>query len=446
MAKPITLPSRKSGFRLAHPAVLEMNDFAAIELGERRLYKTAIIAAKRAIKVTPNSRELWSNLGTFFFNTRQFDQAEACYMRAISIDPDYAIPYCNLALVYGATRHFDLAMEYYSLAEQRDANYMAVQWNRSLLLLRHGYYERGFKEYEIRIPYKKHKERAVYPKMPAPLYNGEPLLGKSIYVVGEQGIGDTIMFSRFLPWLHEQGCKIYLCVSLHVCGLLWNFRDMVEFIPEGVPVPKTDYSMVMGSLPHWAGATMENLRPDPGLILERVESYAENSPFPLPQPQGPDPFRVGIVWRGNPEQDRDEERSVPFNLMARVAENPRVWVHSFQVGPASSEIGQAGADKLIFDLSPSLQQRGLVGCGAALLKMDLLITSCTMIAHLAGVLGIPCWVMLCYDAYWPWLVDRDDSPWYPNTRLFRQPTPDDWATTMINVLQELETKLSYAKE
>lgn len=440
MAKPITVSVKQYGVREVHPSVDQLNKYAAIGLFNTRKYQTAIVTMKRAIRVTPNSRELWSNIGMFYFNVRQYAEAEAALNRALTIDADYPVSHCNLALVYGATKQFDLAEKHYAIAERLDPNYLAVPWDRSLLKLRRGDYEAGFAEYEIRIAHKPH----AYPKFDAPYYAGQPLEGRSVYVMGEQGMGDTILFSRFLPWLKAQGCKqIHVCVDQQMVRLLWYYRsDELQFLPQGVPIPKVDYVIAMGSLPHFAGVSLETVPDDPGLILARIKQHAGAAGFPLPQePRGPFPVKVGINWTGNPEQDRNEERSIPFETMLRLAEHPRVWLHSFQVGPASRDIARAGAEGMVLDLSKDLSERGLLGCGAAMLQMDLIVTSCTMTAHLAGALGVPCWVMLCNDAYWPWLLDRSDSPWYPNTRLFRQDSPDDWGGVMEDVMRALETTI-----
>jgi len=435
MTKPLQLPGKR--LREVHPAVDQINKFAASQLNTARQYELAIIATKRAIRVTPNSRELWSNIGTYYFNSRQYGEAEAAFARALVIDPDYAVAHCHLGLVYGATRHFDKAEHHYAEALRLDPDSLAIRYDRSMLKLRRGNYAEGFKEWEVRIPF---KMGTSFPKYPFPYYAGEPLVGKTVYVCGEQGIGDTVLFSRFLPWISEQGCsKVYLHVNQQMTNLLWGYRHIVEFLPEGVPLPNADYAISMGSLPHWSGATLDNLPADPGKILWRVRQSAKD--FTLPEPGGPNPFRVGIAWSGNPLMDRNEERSIPFHVISRVVENPRVWAHSFQCGPSANDIAAAGADQLVCDLSSQLMERGLVGCGAALLQMDLVITSCTSIAHLAGALGVPCWVMLCYDAYWPWLIDRVDSPWYPNTRLFRQTVPDNWVWVMNDVMKELDQLL-----
>src|SRR5260221_2755975 len=202
MAKAQTQPKKaERGRREAHPAVVEMNDFAAKQLAENKLYQTAIIATKRAIRVVPNSRELWSNIGTYFFNTQQYAEAEAAYLRAIAIDQKYSVAHVNLALVYGATHYYDKAMEYYELAEQLDPSYLGVKWNRSLLRLKIGDYKNGFEEYETRIPFNKNKGKLVYPPQPPPWYKHEQLMGKNVYDFGEQGYVVTIKFSILLSSL-----------------------------------------------------------------------------------------------------------------------------------------------------------------------------------------------------------------------------------------------------
>lgn len=449
MAKVIQLPARDDeGVKMVHPAVQAVNELAASGLYNQRQYYAAIVATKRAIQITPNSREMWTNIGSYYFHTQQYAEAEAALLRALSIFEEYGLAHANLALVYEVTGHFDKARYHFdrAIALDTEGNKKAL-WAKSLLELRLGNYKEGFKDYEARITARTIKGVKVYPqKFPAPWYNGEPLKGKTVFMFSEQGIGDTIMFTRFLPWLRDQGCKIYLVCRLDMVGLFWEFGEFLTFIPEGVPVPEADYTMAMGSLPFWSGVTLETLPPDPGYIMKRVERYMKDVGFSLVSPRGPDPYKVGIVWRGNPAQDRDEERTVPFEQIMRVVENPHVWTYSFQVGDAESEIRKHGMDSFVYDLGPELRGRGLVACGAALLQMDLLITSCTMIAHLAGALGVPCWTLLNFDAYWPWMFKRTDSPWYPKTRLFRQVVPQNWAWVMNDVMKALDAEISASRK
>jgi tetratricopeptide (TPR) repeat protein len=444
MAKPLKELSIPPKVGSAHPAVKDLNDYAASGLAAKRHYQAAIIAGKRAIRVAPNAKELWSNVGTYFFNLREYAQAELCLLRAISLDPNYATALCNLALVYSAAREYGKADEYFEKAHKANPEYLATVWDRSLSKLRRGDYASGFEDYEIRIPFKPKS----YPPFPAPYYDGGPLEGKSIYIIGEQGIGDTIMFSRFLPWLHEQGARVLLCVNPQMIRLLWEFNDVLQFLPEGVPIPRTDYSMAMGSLPYWYSKltgklnVADDLPPDPGLIRRRAVEYMTQEKVELPTPQTPEPFKIGIAWTGNPEMDRNEERSIPLTQIARLAEDPRAWLYSFQCGPGASDIANTGCDQMVCDLSPLLMSKGLCATAAAMMQMDLVVTCCTMVAHLAGALGIPTWVLLCYDAYWPWLLDRNDSPWYPSVKLFRQVVPDNWVWVMNDVVKELDVLIS----
>jgi hypothetical protein len=157
-------------------------------------------------------------------------------------------------------------------------------------------------------------------------------------------------------------------------------------------------------------------------------------------------LKVGIAWTGNPAMDQNFQRSIPLDNMLKLAENPKVLLYSLQVGErGTSEIERLGADKLICDISPELEKEGWVGTAIAIMNMDVVVTCCTSIAHLAGALGKPCWVMLCYAPYWVWLRGRDDSVWYDSVRLFRQTKAGEWSDVINNVKEELN-KLVDIKE
>jgi hypothetical protein len=157
----------------------------------------------------------------------------------------------------------------------------------------------------------------------------------------------------------------------------------------------------------------------------------------VPIPLGPQPFKVGICWTGNPYQDHNDERSIPLELMLTLAEHPNVWIYSLQAGPAQADIERLGAKDIVCDLGTQMKERGLTVAATALLQMDLVITCCTSIAHLCGALGVMAWVVLCKNPYWVWMRDRPDSPWYPSLRLFRQDRTDDWRGVMQKVRDEL---------
>ena len=440
----VILPSKKKEVRPVHEAVAELNDIA-VARGKKRHIATAIVEMKRAIAVLPNSKELWNNLGTFLWNDRKYEEALACIDRALQLEPTFFKAFYNRALILEdigqydeAEKHFALSLENCTTDEKYNLN-----WCRSMMRLSLGHYANGWEDYEDRIPFSR-TPGAVnrYPIFPAPYWQGEDITGKRIFCCAEQGLGDTILFSRFLPWLRQQvgsGGKVYFCCAHEMMTLLWNFylTDVVEFVPEGVPIPECDYSVVVGSLPWQSRCTLETLPKDPGLIRKRADVQMKIGPAEIPKPLGPDPYKVGIVWTGNPGQERNAERSIPLELLLPLAEHPNVWLYGLQAFHGRDEIERLGASDLICDLGGQLEKRGLTRAATALLQMDLVVTCCTSIAHLCGALGVEAWVLICKNPYWVWMRDRTDSPWYPSVKLYRQTEVDNWKDVTSKVRDDL---------
>ena len=422
------------------PAVSEASDYSASVLSANRHHHAAIALTKRSIMLAPTSRELWVNLAAYFIRIQEYNEAMAAVERALALDPDYHIAWGSKAMVFDCTKRFAEAEECYNKALELKPDYDEVRWNRSLMRLAVGDYERGLPEYEIRITFRRHKGRLIYPKFDAPFWKGEDLSDKTIYVAAEQGIGDMILFSRFLPWLSHQAKHVYICCTRDLTSLLWEFRRFVEFVPEGVPVPKTDYAVIIGSLPYHYKLTLDSIPPDPGFISERVAIEDKINAAQLQETEGEHAFKLGLCWSGNPGQERHEERHIPVKHMLDLLDHPHVWAYSFQFGPAEADIRAHGAQRLLSNLSAEMN-KGLAVTGTALKKMDLVITCCTSIAHLCGALNVPCWVLLPHDAYWVWLQGRNDSPWYPSIRLFRQKEPGDWKRLMLEVQTALHERL-----
>lgn len=428
------------------PEVDELNKFAE-DLSNRRLFSSAVVAVERAISICPTSPSLWGNLAAHLWSARQYDKAETAARRAIEIDPQYLYGWGNLGLVLQCKGQIEEAEACFNTVLVHDPDHHRTRWDRGLLRLSVGNYEEGFEDYEARMPY---RGTEVYRNWPFPMWDGEEsLLSKNVYINAEQGIGDCILMARFLPWISEligPYGKLYICYHDIVSRLLWCVHDLrnVEFIPEGVPLPSLIHAgLNMASLPHRFQCTTGNLPDDPGFIKSRVAIQAQNRKVVVPYPDSSrKPFRIGICWSGNPNQDRNQDRRVPLELLSQLLSLPDVYLYSLQCGGAERDIEGLGLEDWIIDPSAELVREGLAGTGTAMQQLDLVITCCTSIAHMAGALGLPAWVMIPEDPYWVWgRGDYTNSIWWPSLRLFRQEKPFEWQLVIDQVKDALAIKM-----
>ena len=437
----------------APQAIADTNDLV-VRLLKQRKFPAATIAAKRGLCCMPNSPELWTNLGACLWAYRDYDGAFNACKRALELNANHITSLHNIALLYELSNQTELAEETYHRVLELDPTYLDAKWDLSLVRLGTGRLSEGFSLYDTRI---ERNINGAFPAFKLPRWNGECLEGKSILIPGEQGYGDTILFSRFLPWIASPaiGAKVVVCVTPIMVALLWEFRHLVEFIPENVPLPDVDYYICMGSLPHFYDSyqyadpppprlSLATIPSDPGRIARRIDQQMKMGPVKVPDPGLEPAFKIGICWTGSAKQQRNNERSVPFEMLTELAGDPRVWLYSLQVDPgASATIIDAGMDELVLDLSGDMAARGLVGTGTVIREMDLVITICTSVAHLAGAMGVPCWVLLCTSPYWVWMYgDGDSSPWYPHVKLFRQKRYMEWRPVIDAVKVELAALLA----
>lgn len=430
---------------LSDEIVLVLNKYGEALRAERK-WGTALAAAKRGLALDPTKSTLWATLGCTLWNMGDYEAALVPMERAIALAPTEPCNYGNLGLLYHSLRDFDKAEEAFfralKLSTRRKGararkDYLGALWDRALMRLEGGDWA-ALADYESRLEL---KGAPLYPKMPIPLWQGEDLSGKTLYVQAEQGLGDRILFSRYLSLIKDRWptCTIKGCFNEVLADLFWEYRGVTEMLPHGIPWPDDlDYGVHQASLPLLLGTTPETIPPDPGLILKRVQTQAATGCLNLPQPLLSS-LKVGIAWTGNPEQSKNHFRTVPLAQMLRLAEDPGVTLYSFQVGPGSEALQEQATGELICDLGPALAREGLVSAGVALLEMDLVVTACTATAHLSGALGVPTWVLLSWDAYWIWLRETDRSAWWPSVRLFRQSRPGDWDSVLSRVIAEIKS-------
>lgn len=416
--------------------VVELNQHG-IELRAAGCNAAAAVAFSRAINISPLDPMLWSNLAAAYWNQRRYGEAEWAARNAHAIDPKHLEARANLGLILNSLMKWDESEALLKDVTADDPSLIHSQLDLGFLNLNRGDWDLGLKLYELRLQYTGWSQ--PYARFPMPFWQGEDLNGKTLYIQSEQGIGDTILFSRFIHQVYSKypECKIKFSCPPEMINLFWEFRHYVEFLPRGIPWPESiDYGCYLASLPHLLGVTVDTVYPDPGMIYLRIKRQREIKRFELPKAFAS--LKVGICWTGNPKQANNDLRSIPFDVMLQLASDPNVLLYSLQVGPGQEDIAKFGGAGLICDISEDISG-DLVRTGCAMAELDLVITCCTSVAHLAGTLDVPCWTLLCYDPYWIWLRERENTVWYSKMRLFRQPTPGDWDSVIKNVSVALRT-------
>ena len=435
----IELPSKRETLADKYDApesARKLNDHAHY-LASNGKIAASLVALRRALALAHDHPIMLSGLGAVLFDAGLYEEAETVLRKSIAIEPDYAPAHGNLGSVLGGLQRFEEAKAACERGLELEPDDQNARWNYAIDLLNAGDWLQAWPYYEAR---KIRKGNEVYyPQMPFQMWEGESLSGKTLYVHGEQGVGDRILMSRYLAWVKDlyPDCRIMFMHGAtdlpDASNFLWGYRDIVQLLPNGIPWPDdVDYGVHLMSLPKLHGTTPDNVPREPQLILKNAMRHRNSVSIKAIDDRM---MKVGICWTGNPAMKRNAERSIPLELLLEFAEIPNVVLYSLQIG--SSDIARLGVEQLVCDLSYQIKPFGFGGTAACMLNLDLVITCCTATAHVAGALGAPCWTLLCANPYWLWLRDRSDSVWYPNTTLFRQSKMNDWKPVIAEVKDSL---------
>ncbi len=271
-------------------------------------------------------------------------------------------------------------------------------------------------------------KRAYYGRPP---WIGQDLRGRTVLVQVEQGIGDVIMFVRYLPWLKRLGARVLLVPRVDMATVARRLPGVDQVLDDGAPLPEFDFVVHLMSLPRVFGTTIDTvpdevpyLAPDASRVARLAPSLGDDGPP-----------RIGIVWAGRPTQSHNALRSIPLPMLRPLLMTPGCRFYSLQKGPAEAELAALPAGTPIVPLGGEFED--LDDLVAAISRMDLVISVCTGPAHLAGAMGKPVWTMIAEPPDLRWLTTREDSPWYPTMRLFRQSAPGDWDGVVARVTREL---------
>jgi len=390
----------------------------------------ALASYDKALAIQPGYAEALRNRGVALHELRRYDEALASYDRALAVRPDYAEALSNRGLTLQALKRHDEALASYGKALAIDPMLAEAHANEGLLRLLLGDFEQGWKKYQWRW------KGAFFSSSPGrsfaqPLWLGkDDVKGKTLLVHAEQGLGDTIQFARYAPKLAEKGATVILEVQPALKALIANTAGACQVLSQGEPLPRFDFHCPFLSLP-----LAFDTRPDsiPAQIPYLAAPGAAIEKWRAKLGQGGAP-KVGIVWSGRSTHANDANRSVGLSRLMAL-EGSGVQLVSLQNEVRGQDESVLAANSQVLHFGREL--RDFSETAALVSALDLVISVDTSVAHLAGALGKPVWILLPFAPDWRWLLDREDSPWYPTARLFRQPRIGDWDSVIAGVRQEL---------
>jgi Flp pilus assembly protein TadD len=388
----------------------------------------AITVLRRAVEIQPQFAEAHNNLGNALCDRGDADEAIASYRHALHLRPDYADAMSNLASILIDHVRLEEPEGLLRRAIEVDPNCADAHWNLAIFLLLHGDFAKGLPEYEWR--WKVKGVMRGSPKLPQPPWDGSELDGKTIFLHTEQGVGDAIQFIRYVPMVAARGGRIILRCPIELKRLFEQVPRIQQIINLNEPLPEFDAHCPLLSLPlafktdlNSIPAEVPYLRADPSL------AKAWKNKLAIPK----NVRKIGLAWAGAGIHSNDRNRSTTLSSFAALADVRDAAYFSLQKGNAATNPPPAGL--AISDFTSELNDFAYT---AALIEnLDLVITVDTSVAHLAGAMGKPVWVLLPCNPDWRWMYDRTDSPWYPTMRLFRQSKPNDWAMVVGEVVRGL---------
>jgi cytochrome c-type biogenesis protein CcmH/NrfG len=397
----------------------------------------ALAALERAIALDETSADAHYNLGVALAVRGRADEAIASYERCLALDRGHLSALNNLAELKRQRGQLDEALALLDRAIDVDPQFAVARYNRALVWLAQGRLAEGWEEYEWRLRCEGSDAR----RFDQPAWDGSPLPDKTLLLTAEQGLGDTLQFIRYLPLVTERCRHVVVEVPARLIPLLEasGFKGLVA---EGTPLPRFHVHLPLLSLGRVFGTTLETI-PGRAPYLAARPNLVEPWRAELARLPG---LRVGIVWQGRASYRNDAARSIPLAQFAPLAKVAGVRLIGLQKGPGVEQISAVRGTFQVVDLGSRID--GDVGAfmdTAAIMKnLDLVITSDTAAAHLAGALGVDVWLALDTGCDWRWLVERTDCPWYPTMRIFRQRAPGDWSGVFRSMADEL-AKLAGAR-
>jgi len=411
-------------------ALRELGDFAGAEA-----------CCRAALRLEPDYAEARNNLGAVLAQLGRLEEAEGCWREALRLNPQYAAAHNNLGSVLASLRRPREALAHFARALAISPDYVGAHCNLAVAHLLLGDFENGWREDEWRWLAPVHPRRFAQP-----LWTGEEIGKRVLFLHNEQGFGDTIQFCRYAPLAAAKG-RVILAIPRQLGRLLSSLHGVERVIVEGDQLPDFDLHCPLLSLPRAFGTRLETipasvpyLAAPAGQVTAWRQRLAE-----LPG------LRVGLAWASNPHSSQTaaaamdrRRKSMALDQFARLAGVQGVSFVSLQKGEAAGQTLAPPPGLAIRDWTTELED--FADTAALIEALDLVISVDTAVAHLAGALAKPVWLLNRFDACWRWLLDRDDSPWYPSLRQFRQSAPGDWDSVIARAARELAHRATAVRE
>jgi tetratricopeptide (TPR) repeat protein len=397
----------------------------------------AVASQDQAINLRPTYAEAHNGRGGALYDLRRLEEALESYDRAVALKPDYAEAHNNRGVVLSELRRLDEAMASYDAAIALRPDFADAQHNQALCRLLLGDYEAGWAQYEWR--WRTDQLGSGRGDSDAPTWLGqESLAGRTLLLRAEQGLGDTLQFCRYAPEVAALGAKVILEVQPGLERLAARLSGVTQVVTRGQPAPAHDVQTPLLSLPLALGARPGGEAPYLRAESDEIAAWSRRL-------TGSGALRIGLCWAGGLRPDQvllnsmDARRSLSLEAFAPLAGVEGLEIYSLQKGPAAAQLAELQARNWagpeIIDLTAELKD--FADTAALVANLDLMITCDTAVAHLAGGLGKPVWILNRFDGCWRWLDGRADTPWYPSARLFNQPAPGDWTSVIGQVVGQL---------
>lgn len=406
------------------PSNATLNLYTGAALHDLGDYEEAIASYRLALESAPEIGEVHNNLGNSLMALGCFAEAADSFLRASELMPTSPVPRTARATALQAMGNIAGAEADCRMAVAIDPFFAAAHWNLALNLLLQGQYDEGWREYEWR--WKKPDFTSPVRHFDVSLWDGSPLNGRTILLHAEQGFGDAIQFVRYAPLVAQRGGSVVIECHPQLVSLFQGMEGVASVAAFGEELPAYYFQAPFLSLPRIFGTTLENIPSCPYLSItpERREKWQKQT---LNYP-GP---RVGIVWAGNSIHRNDTFRSLPLEALSSLANLADIQFFSLQMGDAKRQLYLSPLAKIVVDLTNQIHD--FADTAALIEQLDLVITIDSAVAHLAGSLGKPVWLMLAFAPDWRWLLERSDSPWYPTMRIFRQGIQRDWRVVVKKI-------------